>query len=197
MRGAGERAVDVARLELDVREVVVAQLLVQDGRARRERGLGVEHRRQRLVLDVDQLGRVLGERARARDDGGDGLADEAHAVEREHVPRAGLGLRPRRDGRRERRQVAQVLAADDERDAVERARPRAVDRDDPRVRVRAAAEGDVQRARRLDVVEVDAAAREEAGILDAHHARADVAAGHRACSWSACAARCTASTMPT
>ena len=51
-----------------------------------------------------------------------------------------------------------------------------VDRDDPRVGVRAAEEGDVQRARRLDVVEVDAAAREEAGILDPHHARADVAA---------------------
>ena len=90
VRGVRERPVDVARLELDVREVVVAQLVVQDRRAGRERRLRVEHGRQPLVLDVDQLGRVLGDGARARHDGRDGLADEAHAVEREHVARARL-----------------------------------------------------------------------------------------------------------
>ena len=197
VRGARERPVDVARLELDVREVVVAQLVVQQLRPRRECLLRVEHRRQRVILDVDQLGRVLGDGARRRDDGGDRLAHETHAVEREHVAGAGLGLRSRRDRCREGRQVAQVLAADDQGDPVEGARPRDVDRDDPSVGVGAAAEGDVQRARRLDVVEVDAAACQEARVLDSHDAGADVAAGHRAPSLSACPAWCTASTMPT
>ena len=179
VRRCGERAVDVARLELDVREVVVAELLVQDRRSRRQCRLCVEHCRQRVVLDVDQLGRVLGHGARGGDDGGDRLADEAHAVERQHVPGARLRLGPRGDGGRERREVAQTspltTSATPARPAPARSRPR---------RCARGRRGCGRRRRaaypRLDVVEVDAPAGEEARILHAHHARADVAAGHRA-----------------
>ena len=66
VRSVGKCRIDVTRLELDVGEVVVAELVVQHGRAGCERRLRVEHRGQRLVLDVDQLGRILGDRARAR-----------------------------------------------------------------------------------------------------------------------------------
>ena len=197
VRGPGERSVHVAGLELDVREVVVAEVLVQHRRVRCQCRLRIEHHRQRLVLDVDQLGRVLGEVAGGRDHGRDRLADVAHAVDRQHAPDAGLRLRPRGDRRRERRQVEQILAGDDERDALHGTRPRGVDRDDAGVRVRAAQEGDVEGSRRLDVVEVGRAAGEEARVLDAHDAGADVAAGHPASTRSAPAAICTASTIPT
>ena len=197
VRGAGERRIDVARLEFDVREVVSAEVVVQHRRPRRERRFRIDDRRERLVVDLDQLGRVLGDVARARDDDRDRLADVAHAVDGQHAPDAGLRLRPGGDRRGERREIEQILAGDDERDTLEGACSRGVDSDDPGMGIRAAVEGDMERAGRLDVVEVRSPAREEARVLGAHHSGADVTAGHPASSRRARAARCTASTMPT
>ena len=45
-----------------------------------QRLLGVGHRRERLVLDLDQLDRALGDLGRERGDRGDDLALEAHDV---------------------------------------------------------------------------------------------------------------------
>ena len=70
--GAGERVVDVA----------VVERAVGDARIGLDRGLGVEHRLERLVLDVDQLERVLGEVAVARDNDGDRLAHVARRLVR-------------------------------------------------------------------------------------------------------------------
>ena len=39
-----------------------------------------DHRRQRLVVDLDQLGGVARLRQRLGDDEGDAVADEAHLV---------------------------------------------------------------------------------------------------------------------
>ena len=60
--GLGEQPVDVARGEVPRVAAVGAELLVHERRALLERGLGVDHGRQRLVVDLDELGRVLAPR---------------------------------------------------------------------------------------------------------------------------------------
>ena len=47
-----------------------------------QRLLGVEDERQRLVVDLDELGRVARQFARPRDDGGDRVADVPHLAHR-------------------------------------------------------------------------------------------------------------------
>ncbi len=61
-----------------------------------------DHGGTRLVVDLDQLGRVLGERARPRDHRGDWLADVAHLVGRQDRMRlvGDLGAVQRRDRKR-------------------------------------------------------------------------------------------------
>ena len=59
--GAGEGCVDVAGLELDVREVVLPVLLVEQRRIRLQGPLRVDDRLERLVLDIDELACVLGD----------------------------------------------------------------------------------------------------------------------------------------
>ena len=48
-----------------------------------ERRFGIDHRRQRLVIDLDQLGGVLGDRAAIGDDGRDPFADIARILMRQ------------------------------------------------------------------------------------------------------------------
>ena len=55
---------------------------MQNRRAGPERVLGVDHRWQRLVFDLDQVERVLGQVAVARDYHRHRLADEARLVGR-------------------------------------------------------------------------------------------------------------------
>ena len=111
-----------------------------------ERALHVDDRLERLVLDDDRLERtprllrVLG-----RDDD-DRLADVAHAVDREHRLVGELEpveLRPRDVGVRQHRV-----------DAVEAQRGAQVDRDDPRMRVRAAQGVAPQHPRRREIARV-------------------------------------------
>ena len=78
--GAGKRALDVA----------VVERAIGDARIGLDGGFRVEHWLERLVFDVDQLERVLGEVAVARDNDGDRLA---------HVARRLVGGREVRDRR--------------------------------------------------------------------------------------------------
>ncbi len=55
------------------------------------RCLGRDHDRQRLVVDLDQVGRVLGDVAVFGDHERDGLADVAHYRRREASLRAAVG----------------------------------------------------------------------------------------------------------
>ena len=83
--GLGEGGID-RRLVADlVEERLVAGIVVPHrGRAGRQRRLGGDDRRQRLVIDRDELGRVLRLVQRLGDDEGDGLADIAHALVRQN-----------------------------------------------------------------------------------------------------------------
>ena len=69
----------------------------------------VEHDRQRLVLDLDQVARVLGDVAVLGDHRGDRLAVVAHLLDRDHV----LHDRPGPERRQRRGPLGHVLARDD------------------------------------------------------------------------------------
>ncbi len=179
--GLGERLVGrrlVAGLPGRAREVVaLAGLVVADQRrVGVERLARVDDRGQRLVLDVDQRERVVGRVLVGRDHERDLLALEADLVAGEH------GLRVVGDRRHPREaERLEVLGGDDGGDVRVRERRRGVDRDDLRVRVRAAQDRAVDHPRQLDVVEVGALAADEARVLLAlQPAEADRALGGRA-----------------
>ena len=125
----------------------------------------------RLVLDLDELGRVARELARLGDDGDDRLADVAHLADRERVVlqvRAG----DRRDLEERIGQRRDLFAGQRPVDAGRLLGLRDVDRGDVRVRVRRAHEVDVAHAVPLDVVDEDALALNEAAVLLARDALA-------------------------
>ena len=115
----GEGAVGrvlVARLPVVDVVAVLPLLLVADHR--RAVGLGVlraRHRRQRLVVDIDQLERVLCDVGGLRDDAGDLLALVADLVGREHR------LRVARERRHPGEVVLREQLARDDRDDTRRA----------------------------------------------------------------------------
>ena len=179
--GLRERAVGgrlVAGLPGRAREVVaLAGLVVSDQRGVFvERLARVDDRRQRVVLDVDQRERVVGRVLVGRDHERDLLALEANLVAGEDGLRV-VGDR-RHPGQAER---LEVLGRDDRGDVGMRQSGGGVDREDARVRVRAAQHGAVHHAREPDVVEVVALAADEARILLALQApEPDGALGGRA-----------------
>ena len=173
--GAREVLVDRAECELAVHgDVCRPALGMQDGiAARPDRGLGIDHRRQRLVLDLDQLEGVLGEVAALGSDDRHGLADVAHPVEGD------AALLDRRVGetRHRARDLGDLGAGHDGCDPGQGLGAAHVDRFDPGVGVRAAQRRGVQHVRQHDVVDVAALAGEQARVLDPLHALADPAEG--------------------
>ena len=141
--------------------VALARLVVADQRrVRVERFAGVDDRGQRLVLDVDQLERVVRRVLVRRDHERDFLALESDLVTCEH----GLGVvgDRRHPGEPER---LEVLGGDDCRDVGVGEGPRGVDRENARVRVRASQQCSVDHPRQPDVVEVVALAADEACVF--------------------------------
>ena len=152
----------------------LALFVVADhGGAVGERLLGVHHRVERFVHDVDQLDRVACRVVVLGDDERDLLTVEAHLVGGEH--RLGV-VRQRRHPRQPER--VEDGAGDDGLDLRVGLGGRRVDRDDPGVGVRAAQDRAVQHAGQVDVVDVVAPAAQEPDVLLARHAaEADRVAG--------------------
>ena len=109
-------------------ERILFGMLVQDDRIRQQRRIGIEQPRQLLVFDVDRGDRGFGDLRRFGRHGGDELADEADAVDREHRPVTQAAAEV---------VVADVAAGEHGVNARHRARGRRVDRDDLRVGHRA------------------------------------------------------------
>ena len=170
--GLGDRALPVAPVEHALPDDVRAGVLVEDRRIRILRAPGVDQRVERLVLDLDQLGRVARELAGRSDDRGDRLADEARLADRERVV---LDLVPGRHRHLEERvgEDRDLVAGQRPVDVLELERPRDVDRLDLGVRVRRADEVDETHAVPLDVIEEDALALDEAPVLLPRDAGAD------------------------
>ena len=171
---AGEEAVEVAALELDVREVVRAQLLVDEGRAVLHDRLGIHKYLERLPLDLDGVHPVLGRVARGCDHQHERLADVERPLRVHHGPRDGEHL-----GARERRRVlpadlVDVFLGEDGDDALDGLRRSRVDAQDLGVRVRAAEERGMEQPRQMHVIRVLGPAGQEERVLGAQHAHADV-----------------------
>ena len=81
--GVPERGVDVAAGDRPVKGLVVGNVGVELGGARLECGLRVGDRWQRLVLDIDELERVVGLTRRFGHDDGHDVADIADGVARD------------------------------------------------------------------------------------------------------------------
>ena len=81
------------------------------GASGRHRVLDIDDVRQYLVLDLDQVERLLGDRRRGRGDGGDGVALIQHLVARHAVARQVAEVhRPLADKRLLRRDVREIGA---------------------------------------------------------------------------------------
>ena len=127
---------------------------MQDRRCRRARGLRVDHRFERLIVDGDQLGGVLRQVAALGHHQRDRLADVAHALDRQR-PLIDRGLE--RDQERVG-ELAHILAGDDRPDAVLGQRRGRVDAGNLGVRVRRADHVSVQRSdRHRQIVRIAAA----------------------------------------
>jgi hypothetical protein len=88
-RRGTQRGLRVAHALAPLRHHVAADLLVQDGRARSQRGLHVDHRGQRVVVDADQVERVVRAVDVVRNHHRHRLAHETHPVARERADLAG------------------------------------------------------------------------------------------------------------
>ena len=175
---------------LGAEEHVVRRVLVQAGRVPAGRRARVRDHRERLVVDLDEGGRVLGEVPASRGDHGHDLPRVADRLRGHRVPvgrpeergAAGCHLRP--DGGDRAREVR---SGDHRLHAGRAARPARVDGPDAGVRPRAPHERELERAgRRPEVVEKASLAAEERPVLGSAgvgHAgnvlRRPGAAGHR------------------
>ncbi len=174
MRRARERLIDRLRVaEACLGGDVAGRLWPELRRARRDRRGDVDHARQILVLDANQLGRILRLLARLGDDGGDRLADvEAFVLGERRAQRRCHGRAARALENRRKRDMghavgAQVGSRVDRNDARGAARLGRVDRRDARVRVRRAQQRHPGLPGQVPVVAVKALATQQALVLEA------------------------------
>ncbi len=142
-----------------VEEHVGAPLGVQQWCVGADGGEGVHHGRERIDVDVDQLGGVLGHGPGGGDDRGQRFADVAHGAVGEQAPRQGLGGGDRQHvGHRPRPGGGQVGLGHHRHDAGEAEGAGRRDRPDPGVGHRAADERHVAQAGDVVVGQVAAPA---------------------------------------
>ena len=155
-------AVHVTPAELAVRHDVGAVVGMHQRRVVACGHLRVDHRRQRLVVDRDELGAVFGDGPRRRHDGGHPLAGVPGRVDGEGPPLHGRDVQvlPQRIG-----VLGQLRAGQHGHHAVQFQRLRRIDAGDAGVRIGAGDQADVQRAGRRDVGDEPAAAGDEPAIL--------------------------------
>ncbi len=190
---AAGRGGDVAAFEDALAEEVVAPALVHRVAAAAHVARRQNHRVERLVIDHDRGGEVLGLGARRGDAGSDRLADIARLVRGERRPRRRLGAR-RLGFDADRLYPRQIGGGEDPALGV----GRHGDAADAGVRVRAADKGDIHRARQFDVGHELAAAEQVALVLAAQQRGAEppgVIRHHEAPFANAAAASAIAATM--
>ena len=111
--GVGEGGVDrvlVAHHQPD--RDIVGGLVPHRGRTGLDRVFDIDHRRQRLVVDLDELGGVLGLEQRFGDDKGDALAQGAHFADGEDRAQRAVALRSAHILRHDRRESAKTVGRD-------------------------------------------------------------------------------------
>ncbi len=176
--GRGERGVDVAVAVVHDEGRGVAGIVEFAGRiARRQK------RRQRCDLDLDEVRRVLGDIRVLGEHGGDGVADIAHAVDRQHRLAIGLDLVGRARGVAEiDRGNAGDVGAGPHGGNARRGRSACggVDAHDPAVRDGGAHHAHVELMGKGDIAGEPAVPPHERRVLDPRHRMAEHAALVRA-----------------
>ena len=168
MRGAGECGIDIAVIQVEFGDEIVRRIPVRRGNTRLKRGPAIGNGRQRLVIDVDQGGRVFGDIAIVGNDYGNRLADMHHLVDRKNrtIDLLAEGRRWQRDNKPIGYEMRLEVTM---RKHGVHAGPRQggglVDAADGGVWVRAAHKRGVQHGRQMDVVDETALATQEVGIF--------------------------------
>ena len=168
-----DRGLDVAALEFAADDDIAAGLLMQQRRAVPHRLFRIDHDRQWFVVDGNQRRCVFGLVAAVGNDADDRLADMADLVARQRKNRRGVIIRHARGRDQRLDRVAPIRRCEHRNDTRRRARRRAIDGADARMRLLAPAERDMHRPRHLAVVGIGAASGEEPRVLGALDARAD------------------------
>ena len=150
--GAGKRLVHFAELECDLGGDVARGVVVQERCARPHRFFRIEHRRQRLVFDLDQVERLFGGVLVDRRDGCHLFADVAHGVDGQRQVVARLRKIAVLD-------AGKVLPGDDGANARQGFGATRIDAHDPGVRMRASQQLAVQHSGHADVVGILGAAQ--------------------------------------
>ena len=140
--------------------------------------LGVDHRRQHLVIDDDGVGRVARGVAIAGDDHRHRLADVAHGIDRD---RAMVGRWKRRADRHRTDELGNLRAGEHRLDTRHALGGADVDRANPAVGDVAPREGRMQHADDLQVVDIGAQTLNQTRILAPLDALPDQLWKYRSC----------------
>jgi hypothetical protein len=142
--------------------------VVNDRRVGLHSGFGRRDGGQLTVLDLDELGRVVGERGGLGDDGGDRLTDESDPVGRDGVPHEwSIGKKRRVLNGRRLHPVGEVPPGDDRDDTVGFSSGARVNGHDVGVGIGRASEDDVQRSGGREVIDEAAVAGDQGSVAGA------------------------------
>ena len=175
MLGTGERRVGRILVAHHQGEGDIVRRLVPDHRrAGLHRVFDRDRRRQRLVIDFDQLGGIARLLDRFGNHEGDALADRAHFVGDQDRPQRAKALRAAHVFGHRRGEAAELVGNDigagqNGEHAVGGLGLGGVDALDARVRMRRHHHHAVALVRQVDVVDIAAAAGDEAWVLDPGH----------------------------
>ena len=183
VRGARERGGDVALADGEGANEVGLEFVVDDRDAWAQRQFRVDHGRQGIEIEGDQLSRIFGGVAALRHDHRNSLADMPDFVVSQQgllgIDELVLYERGPFSGERElrvrhrRQELQQVRAAQHAGDTRRRGGARQVHAADARVRDRASDEDRVQHMRQVEIGDELSAAGQQAAILAARHGAAD------------------------
>ena len=167
--GLGEGALDVADDRADLADDVAGPF-VNGGAASAHGGLGIDHGRERLVLDAHRLAGIGRSIRVGSENGSDRFTDVANLAVGKGSLRAGrvkphIGIRGLRARRRQGIGQLGEIGGEKDRHAGKRPRCFRVDPDDPRTGVHRTNEREMAKPRRGDVVDEPSAPGDQALVF--------------------------------
>nr|WP_245448120.1 hypothetical protein [Bradyrhizobium nitroreducens] len=167
--------VDGAAVKLAAEAGVIGAVGIDQRRAGLSRAIDIDDRRKISVIDLDQLQCILGDRPALGDDCHHRLPGPDHAIQRQRpLRRGGHALEMVERPCPRCADFCKIRSRGDEMHAFDRAYPLGVDRNDLRMRMRAAQERGVEHARQLEVADIAPATGQQPLGVRARHGAADI-----------------------